>query len=79
MTYPNRLAQLRKAREEKLGGPSAEYANLDFVRRECRYASEVFSSQPRWQQINVTSKSIEEISSEILALLPKKIDEEDGE
>jgi regulator of PEP synthase PpsR (kinase-PPPase family) len=76
MTYPNRLAQLRKARQDKLGGPTAEYAHPDYVRRECRYASEVFSSQPRWQQINVTSKSIEEISSEILALLPKKLDED---
>jgi regulator of PEP synthase PpsR (kinase-PPPase family) len=79
MTYPNRLAQLRKARQDRLGGATAEYAHPDYVRKECRYASEVFSSQPKWQQINVTSKSIEEIASEILALLPKKLGVEELE
>jgi regulator of PEP synthase PpsR (kinase-PPPase family) len=79
MTYPNRLAQLRKARQERLGGATAEYAHPDYVRRECRYASEVFSSQPRWQQINVTSKSIEEIASEILALMPKRMADDEEE
>jgi regulator of PEP synthase PpsR (kinase-PPPase family) len=76
MTFPNRLAQLRKARQDRLGGATAEYASPDYVRRECRYASEIFSSQPLWQQINVTSKSIEEIASEVLSLLPVKLDEE---
>lgn len=79
MTYPNRLAQLRKARQDRLGGETGEYAHPDYVRKECRYASEIFSSQPKWQQINVTSKSIEEIASEILALMPKRLEEEDGQ
>lgn len=75
-TYPNRLAQLRKARQERLGGTTSEYANLDYVKRECLYASQIFSSQPKWQRINVTSKAIEEIASEIVALMPKKMEEE---
>ena len=50
MTYPNRLAQLRKARQDRLGGTPFDYANPDYVRRECTYASQVFSSQPKWQQ-----------------------------
>ncbi len=79
MTYPNRLAQLRKARQDRLGGTSFDYANPDYVRRECTYASQIFSSQPKWQRINVTSKSIEEIASEIIALLPKKTEDAEGE
>ena len=79
MTYPNRLAQLRKARQDRLGGTPFDYANPEFVRRECTYASQVFSSQPKWQRINVTSKSIEEIASEIIALLPKKMEDAEGE
>lgn len=71
-TYPNRLAVLRRARQEKLGGTTGEYANPEYVKKELRYAMQVFNSQPKWQRINVTSKSIEEIASEILALLPKK-------
>lgn len=78
-TYPNRLAQLRKARQERLGGTPFEYANPDYVKRECTYASQIFSSQPKWQRINVTSKSIEEIASEIISLLPKKSEDTEGE
>lgn len=79
VTYPNRLAQLRKARQERLGGTPFDYANPDYVKRECTYASQIFSSEPRWQKINVTSKSIEEIASEIIALLPKKKEDTEGE
>ncbi len=78
-TYPNRLAQLRKARQDRLGGTPFDYANPDYVKRECTYANQIFSSQPRWQKINVTSKSIEEIASEIIALLPKKVEDSEGE
>jgi hypothetical protein len=78
-TYPNRLAQLRKARQDRLGGTPFDYANPDYVKRECTYAVQIFSSQPKWQRINVTSKSIEEIASEIIALLPKKTEDAEGE
>lgn len=71
-TYPNRLAILRRARQERFGGSTGEYANPDYVKKELRYAMRVFDSQPGWQRINVTSKSIEEIAAEIVALLPKK-------
>ena len=79
ITYPNRLAQLRKARQDRLGGTPFDYSNPDYVKRECTYASQIFSSEPRWQKINVTSKSIEEIASEIIALLPKKKEDVEGE
>jgi len=78
-TYPNRLAQLRRARQDRLGGTPFDYANPDYVKRECLYASQIFSSQPKWQKINVTSKSIEEIAAEIIALMPKRFEEADGE
>ena len=71
VTMPNRLAVLRRARKERLGDMVNKYADLEYVRRELLYAQQIFHRQPRWQHINVTSKSIEEISSEIVALLPK--------
>jgi hypothetical protein len=74
-TYPNRLAQLRKARQDRLGGTPIDYANPEYVKKECLYAAQIFSSQPKWQHINVTSKSIEEIAAEIVALLPKRGEE----
>ena len=66
---PVRLAELRRVRQEHLGGATGEYADPDFVRREVEYALSIFRSQPRWPVIDVTAKPIEEIASEILALV----------
>jgi regulator of PEP synthase PpsR (kinase-PPPase family) len=68
-TYPTRLAILRKARAEKLGGTTGDYANPEYVKKEINYANRIFDLHPGWQKINVTSKAIEEISAEIIALL----------
>jgi len=77
-TYPSRLTQLRRAREEHLKGTTGNYADPVYVRKEINYANRIFDMHPAWKKINVTSKSIEEIASEIIALLPKKkIFEED--
>jgi len=66
---PVRLAALRRVRQEHLGGATGEYANPDFVRREVEYALSIFRSQREWPVIDVTDKPIEEIASEILALV----------
>lgn len=71
-TYPNRLALLRRARLDRLGGVTGNYADPEYVRKEINYANRIFDMHPGWQKINVTSKAIEEISAEIVALLPKK-------
>jgi regulator of PEP synthase PpsR (kinase-PPPase family) len=65
---PVRLAELRRIREEYLGGATGEYAKPDSVRREVEYALSIFRSQPGWPVVDVTDKPIEEIASEILAL-----------
>jgi regulator of PEP synthase PpsR (kinase-PPPase family) len=64
-----RLAALRRVRQEHLGGATGEYANPDFVRREVEYALSIFRSQREWPVIDVTDKPIEEIVSEILVLV----------
>ncbi len=69
---PQHLATLRRARDEHLGGATGEYAELDFVRREAIYATNIFGRQPRWSIVDVTYKPIEEIASEILALIGKR-------
>ncbi|MGD2143201.1 MAG: pyruvate, water dikinase regulatory protein [Anaerolineae bacterium] len=65
---PNRLAELRGAREARWGAALGEYADPDFVRRETGYAHDIFCSHPGWPIVEVTDKPIEEIASEILAL-----------
>jgi hypothetical protein len=72
-TYPSRLTQLRRSREERLKGSTGNYADPVYVRKEINYANRIFDLHPEWQKINVTSKSIEEIAAEIITLLPKKM------
>ena len=65
---PNRLAELRKVREEHLNKATGDYAKPEYVKREMRYALKIFTEHPAWPIIDVTSKPIEEIASEIIAL-----------
>jgi regulator of PEP synthase PpsR (kinase-PPPase family) len=71
-TYPSRLAQLRKVRHEHLGGSTGRYADYSYITREIRYSHSIYQRHPRWAVINVTSKAIEEIASEILAIYARQ-------
>jgi hypothetical protein len=67
-TYPSRLVQLRQSRHAYLGGTTGDYATHAYVTRELRYAHSIYQLHPNWAVINVTSKAIEEIASEILSV-----------
>jgi regulator of PEP synthase PpsR (kinase-PPPase family) len=67
---PVRLAELRRVREQRLGGATGDYADLASVRREVTYALHLFREQ-QWPVVEVTDKPIEESASEILALVRK--------
>ncbi len=69
---PAKLCQLRQARHNHLGGAAGEYATLDYVQREVAYAQNICHSQSGWTVVEVTDKPIEEISSEILALIGER-------
>jgi len=71
-TRPDRLAALRKAREQHLNGATGDYATLDHVRREVGYAMRLFSRFPGWARVDVTNKPIEEIATEILKIIAAK-------
>jgi regulator of PEP synthase PpsR (kinase-PPPase family) len=64
-----RLSELRKTRHERLGGSVANYSEPDYVKREINYANRYYHMHPDWTLVNVTAKSIEEIASEILAIM----------
>ena len=61
------LSTLRTAREQYLGGCTGEYTSIAHVKQELMYANNLFE-QYGWPVISVTSKPIEEIASEILAI-----------
>lgn len=67
-TDPHHLATLRTFREEVLKGTTGTYANFEHVRKELMYARQIYTRQPKWSVIRVTSKPIEEIATEILAI-----------
>ncbi len=64
-----RLTELRKTRNERLGGSVGKYSEHEYVVREINFANRYYSLHPEWTLINVTGKSVEEIASEILAIL----------
>jgi regulator of PEP synthase PpsR (kinase-PPPase family) len=66
---PGRLAELRQVRHERWGDSLGDYADPDFVRREVAYAEAIFRTRHEWPVVEVTDKPIEEITSEVLALM----------
>jgi regulator of PEP synthase PpsR (kinase-PPPase family) len=69
MTDAESLTGLRRVRHKHLGGVTGDYADFKFVQRELAYARLLFRSHPSWPVIQVTNKPIEEIASEILAIV----------
>ena len=67
-TNARALAELRRARQDYLGGAAGEYDDIEYVRMELMYARKIFVKNSRWAIVNVTNKPIEEIASEILIL-----------
>ncbi|MCW8802949.1 MAG: kinase/pyrophosphorylase [Ignavibacteriaceae bacterium] len=67
-TNARALTELRRARQNYLGGAVGDYDDIEYVRMELMYARNVFSKNPGWAIINVTNKPIEEIASEIITL-----------
>jgi regulator of PEP synthase PpsR (kinase-PPPase family) len=67
---PVRLTELRRVREQRLGGATGDYADLASVRREVAYALRLFHEQ-HWPVVGVTDKPIEESAAEILAIVRK--------
>ena len=76
-TRPMSLSELRRARESYLKYKTGEYATLEHVKKELEYAKRIYAKNPRWKQINVTNKPIEEIASEIIKHFAKE-DLQDG-
>jgi len=62
-----RLAELRRARAEHLGIPAQGYASLDAVERELAQ-SQALCQRQGWRRVDVTGKSVEEVSREVLVL-----------
>ncbi|MCS6907984.1 MAG: pyruvate, water dikinase regulatory protein [Anaerolineales bacterium] len=70
---PERLAELRRSRVERLGTLPAGYADLSYIQQELAYAYEIFDRRRDWPLVDVSVKPIEETASEVLSLLGKSL------
>lgn len=69
---PEKLVELRSARLARLGLPRSEnYASTDYIRQELQYAEKIFEELGGIPVIDVTSKAIEEVATEVLTVLGK--------
>lgn len=64
---PSRLAELRRVRAQHLHLSASDYVDLPSIRGEIREA-EILALRHRWYTVDVTAKSVEEASREILDL-----------
>lgn len=64
---PSRLAELRRVRAQHLHLSASDYVDLPSIRGEIREA-ETLALRHRWYTVDVTAKSVEEASREILDL-----------
>jgi regulator of PEP synthase PpsR (kinase-PPPase family) len=69
---PERLAELRMARIERIGTIPKGYADLDYINKEIKYAYQIFGKRRDWPLVDVTTKPIEETAAEVVALIGQK-------
>ena len=67
-----RLSEVRRARLRRMKVKKSNYADRDYVEEELRHAHSIFRRYPSWPVIDVSGKSIEEISQEVLDALVGK-------
>jgi regulator of PEP synthase PpsR (kinase-PPPase family) len=63
----DRLAELRRVRADRDGISDQAYAAMEHVREELRFGQRLATRQG-WRKINVSGKSVEEVSREIILL-----------
>lgn len=77
VVIPERLAELRRVRAERMGVTMPGYADLEHVRQEVAYAYQLFDRRRDWPLIDVTTKPLEEAASEVVTLLGRTSRESD--
>lgn len=68
---PHRLLEIRTARLKKLKQKPTAYANLDSIIQELNYCREIYRQHPLWGVIDVTGRAVEEVATDVRALIRK--------
>jgi regulator of PEP synthase PpsR (kinase-PPPase family) len=72
-TDHNHLAKIRRTRHKHLGGATGDYVDPAMIRVELLESRRFFARHPKWSVITVTNKPIEEIGTEIVETLKRRI------
>lgn len=68
---PEKLSNIRRVRLRHLGQEQSAYADIDHVSQEVIYCKNI-CRKSKWPIINVTNRAVEEVASEIVALIMGK-------
>jgi len=71
MIDPHRLMEIRKARLKKLKQQATAYAKIDPIIQELNYCREIYRQHPKWGIIDVTGRAVEEVATDVRALIRK--------
>jgi hypothetical protein len=64
------LTRVRKARVRNMKQAlSLNYADPATIEKELQYCAEIYRSRPEWKRVSVSGRAVEEVASDIVALL----------
>jgi hypothetical protein len=66
---PYRLREIREARMLKLKHKIPGYADIPKITQELAYCRELYRQNPKWGIVDVTSRAVEEVTTDVIALI----------
>jgi len=66
---PYRLREIREARMLKLKHKIPGYADIPQITKELAYCRELYRQNPRWGVVDVTGRAVEEVTTDVIALI----------
>ncbi len=71
MIDPHRLMEIRTSRLKKLKQEGSDYADLNAIIQELNYCKKIYRQHPEWSVIDVTGRAVEEVATDVRALVRK--------
>ncbi len=68
---PHRLMEIRASRLKKMKQEGSDYADLNTIIQELNYVRKIYHQHPEWSVIDVTGRAVEEVATDVRALIRK--------
>ncbi len=73
---PHRLMEIRSARLKKFKQNKSDYDKIGPIIQELDYCREIYRQHPKWGTLDVTGRAVEEVATDVRALIRKNLAEE---